>query len=240
MFQRIKNFIYFNKLKNKYRKYGGVRPASDGHDMDEYYRWIREWSTLTVRNVVEIGANYGQDAERLRYLFDLKQQDIYIFEAHPEIAEIAKKLFGFNTYQKAVFDEVKDVCLHAVHINDKNTGISTIMKKHAMKDTLLNQYNIQSIRMDRWMEQEKINYIDFCKIDVEDATYNVLAGFGDRIADVNAIQLESEHENIYENGKLWPEIELFMEKNEFEMALFTRHASQSDSLWIKKKYLKNP
>ena len=39
--------------------------------MDQYYNWIRLWTNMEVRNVVEIGANYGQDAERLRYLFGL-------------------------------------------------------------------------------------------------------------------------------------------------------------------------
>lgn len=234
----IRNKIYWAKMK-KIFKQKGIKPASTGLDMDQYYNWIRLWTNMEVRNVVEIGANYGQDAERLRYLFGLPKDNIYTFEAHPLIYEKAKKLFGFHSYNYAVFNRMGKLELHAVDENDDNTGISTIMNSKRFSDKLSKLYSVDSIRMDAWMENNQIEHIDFCKIDVEGVTYEVLESFGEKLQFVQAVQLESEHEKEYEGQRLWPEIEVFLENGGFTLVLFERHKTQSDSLWIQNRYLKS-
>lgn len=237
----VKNWIYDRKLKFRLRYRGGVfQAASDGRDMDEYYYWIRDWSRLKVRNIVEIGANYGQDSERLRILFGLKKKDIYIFEAHPRIAKTARKIFGFHTYQNAVFNEEKKIVLHGVDELCENSGISTVMHSDNLQDKLTKNFRVQAIRMDMWMQKNNLNHIDFCKIDAEGANYEVLQGFGEKLHHVNAIQIEAEHEADYDGEHLWEDISRLLEETGFVLVLFIRHTIQSDSLWIRKDFMYKP
>lgn len=234
----LKNRIYYAKMKRKFKR-GGVKPASTGADMDQYYDWLKLWSEIKVENIVEIGANYGQDAERLRYLFGLPREDIYVFEAHPLICKKAEMLFGFHSYNYAVFNAETKLTLHSVDENDDNTGISTIMSSKRFSSKLSKSHVVESIRMDSWMEKNHIDHIDFCKIDVEGATYEVLESFGDKLQLVYAIQLEAEHIKEYDEERLWPEIKEYLEDKGFAMVLFERHITQSDSLWIQNKYLRS-
>ena len=234
----LKNKIYYAKMRRKFKRVG-VKPASIGSDMDQYYDWLKIWSKIRVENIVEIGANYGQDAERLRYLFNLSKENIYIFEAHPLICKRAKMLFGFHSYNYAVFNVETKLTLHSVDENDDNTGISTIMTSKKFSNKLNKLYVVDSIRMDNWMEKNHIDHIDFCKIDVEGATYEVLESFGNKLHLVYAIQLEAEHIKEYKEERLWPEIKEYLENKGFTMVLFERHITQSDSFWIQNKYLKS-
>ncbi len=238
---KIENWIYFRKLSLRLRYRGGVfRAASDGRDMDEYYYWIRDWSRLKVNNIVEIGANYGQDSERLRTLFGLKKEDIYIFEAHPQIAKKARKIFGFHTYQNAVYNEEKRITLHGVDEFCENSGISTVMHSDHLHHILTKEFQVKAIRMDTWMQNSHLDSIDFCKIDAEGANYEVLQGFGEKLHKINAIQIEAEHEADYDGEHLWDEISNLLEESGFVLVLFRRHTIQSDSLWIRKEFLYKP
>lgn len=245
MFSEFMNQIYrqnyCRKLKRDLKIRGGViNPASFGLDMDEYYVWIRDWSKLKVKNIVEIGANYAQDAERLRMLFGLEKKDVYIFEAHPQIAEKARAIWGFHTYQNAVYNVEKSLTLHAVDERSENSGISTIMHSDSLDGKLKKKFQVQAIRMDTWMEKHHIDYIDFCKIDAEGANYEVLEGFGEKLYNVNAIQVEAEHETDFDGEHLWPDIANLLKKYGFVLVLFERHTIQSDSLWIRKSFMYKP
>ena len=67
-----------NKLK-----YIGYKPAwgGGGTALIPYVRYIKYGTTLQVKNVFEIGANFAQDADLLMECFGLAPSDIYVFEA---------------------------------------------------------------------------------------------------------------------------------------------------------------
>jgi hypothetical protein len=90
------------------------------------------------------------------------------------------------------------------------------------------------------MEAHHIDKIDFLKLDVEGVNYEVLEGFGDRIADVNSIHLEADHiKDFYgEQLKNFDAIEDLLLRNEFELIYFQRYTSQSDSFWLQREYIK--
>lgn len=222
---------------NKYIKYRGYNPASIGESMRPFADWIKDWSTLKVNNVVEIGANFAQDADFLMCAFRLSPGRVYVFEAHPDIYAAIKKIHRFNAYNYAVYNDEKDMTFNIVPLSSKNTGISSINK---LKKIETKEISVKSIRMDNFMKINKIDEIDFLKLDVEGSNFEVLEGFGARLADVHAIHIEAEHINIYNSDIfLFDAISGLLIKNGFVMVYFQRYSSQSDSFWVKKDFIKN-
>lgn len=225
--------IYANYVFKK--KYKGYCPASDGHDMQFFIDWINEWSTLNVKNVFEIGANFAQDAEYLAHGFNVNDEDVFVFEAHPELYNSIKRIHNFNAYNYAVFNENKEIIFNILPLNEKNTGLSSIL---SIKKGNTVPVKVNAIRMDYFMEVNGIEKIDFLKLDVEGVNWEVLDGFGNRLKDVNCIHVESEHTKIFkENNHLFSDIRDILKKNDFELIFFLRNKEQSDSFWIQKKYL---
>lgn len=229
-----------DKIRGKKRKASKIKQhpkrASNAESMKPFAEWVLNYTDLKPQIIFEIGANYGQDAEGLRYYFDLPESNVYCFEAHPDICKEIKKLYNFNVYNSAVYNQEKEMEFNVVDINSSNTGVSSLLSAEYNKD--FKKIKLKSIRMDNFMKEHKIDKIDFLKLDVEGCNYEVLEGFGDRLKDVNVIHIEAEHIEIWKDQKLFDDIKNILSQNGFVMVYFQRYLSQSDSLWIQKKYIK--
>jgi FkbM family methyltransferase len=205
--------------------------------MQQFIDYVKKNTTIKVENVFEIGANYGQDAEYLMNAFKIPPQKVYAFEANPEAYEAIKKLHRFNAYNFAVFNEEKEITFYVYPENDGWSGI------YGGKETNLSgrEITVKSIRMDNFLTANKIESVDFLKLDVEGASYPVLDGFGDEIKKVKALHVEAEHEKFHEMpDHLYGDISALLCGKGFELVYFHRFNDnrQSDSFWIKKEYLK--
>ena len=234
------------RMKPKIRFRTHSLAVSDPRSMRKFAEYIQHYTSITPRNVFEIGANYAQDAEGLRHYFDLKDQDVYVFEAHPQMVEEIRKMYNFHTIDKAVFNESTILTFNAVDItsvsNKYNIGMSSIF--HDLAQDLERDYRtfpiqVQAIRMDEWMSENKIGSICFLKLDVEGGSYEVLEGFGSRLSDVKSIHVEAEHIARWAKTKLYDDIAKLLHDNNFEQVYFCKKTYYSDSFWIQKKYL-NP
>jgi FkbM family methyltransferase len=215
------------------KRYDGYKPAGGmGDKMQPYIDYVKNDTNIKVKNIFEIGANFAQDADYLMEQFDLAPNDIYVFEAHPEIYEAIKKIHNFNAFNKAVYNEEGEIEFTIFPLNHINTGWSSIFHGDGVGEKI----KIGAIRMDAFMKEHNIEKIYFLKIDVEGGTYHVLDGFGERIKDINCVQLEAEHTG---SGILYEKISKLLLKNDFELIHFYRnnHMVQSDSFWIKKEYI---
>lgn len=222
---------YFSSFKNR-------KEASRGKAMKPFAKWVLECSSLIPKNIFEIGANYAQDAEALRTYFKLQPLDIWVFEAHPDLFMEIKKRYDFHAFNAAVYNENSKLSFQAVDIHQtKNTGISSILP-HQFSKEKMKTVTVDSIRMDDFMEKNRIDHIDFLKLDAEGCNYEVLEGFGSRLKDVRAIHVEAEHYVVWKGQKLYADIEALLTANDFSMIYFQRHFSQSDSFWIQKSFLK--
>ena len=232
----LRTLLGLKKKNKRLEKYKGYNPASNGCEMQQFIDWIKEWSTLEVRNIFEIGANFAQDAEYLALGFNIEPHNVYVFEAHPQIYEAITKIHKFNAYNYAVFNEEKEITFNILPITGNNTGLSSILNLNNHETTPV---KVQAIHMDNFMNKNNIDKIDFLKLDVEGCNWEVLDGFGNRLKDVNCIQVEAEHlDNYKEKNYKFNDIVDILTKNGFEMIYFQRYVSQSDSLWLQKKYLK--
>jgi FkbM family methyltransferase len=231
-------FICIRTFFKKYVKYRGynVIGKTFGSSLQPIIDYIKEYTTIKVDNVFEIGANFGQDAEYLMEAFKILPQSVYVFEAHPEICKVVEKIHRFNVYNYAVFNEEKEMIFHVVPLNSKNTGLSSVFVSNKTNQEVL----VNSIRMDNFMDINEIDAIDFLKLDVEGASYEVLEGFGDKIKSIKALHVEAEHEEVWSDAHhLYDDIASLLINNGFELIYFQRvFSAQSDSFWIKKEYLK--
>lgn len=182
--------------------------------------YLERLATFKPKNIFEIGANYGQDADFLRNRFNLKNSDVYIFEPHPEIIDEAKKSFSFNCYPFAVSDENKKMTFHAINLKSANSGISSLMNHKFNNESDYFDIEVEAIRMDNFISINKIDEIDFLKVDVEGATYEVLIGFGKELSRVRAIQIEAEYLPVWVGQKTWDDIYSLLSNNGFQLIHF--------------------
>jgi FkbM family methyltransferase len=214
--------------------------VSNGRGMKRYVNLIKNLSVIKPGNVFEIGANFAQDSEFLRIHFNLQPSNVFVFEPHPQIVKEINKYFDFNVFDVAVSDNNGMIKFHAVNLERyNNSGVSSIYKHEGLDDDCFDLIEVKSTRMDSFIVEHAIETIDFLKIDVEGATYDVVKGFGDKITIVKALHIETENAEIWKGQKLFDDIYSYLNAKGFTMAYFELlDGKQSDSFWIQKKYLK--
>lgn len=213
--------------------------VGDGSGIYKYAKEVLERTNIEVKNIFEIGANYGQDSEFLRLMFGLSPSCVYTFEAHPDISKEIQRWYKFHNYNYAVSDFLGVVTLHAVR-GGNNSGISTIADfQYARGYELI---EVDCIRMDEFLFKHlEIDEIDFCKIDVEGVNYEVLRGFGKELGRIKCIQIEAECMKQFEGHYLFRDIALLLIENGFELVSYdlSNRNNQSDSLWVRRDCLKS-
>lgn len=207
--------------------------------MNEYIEWVLNCSTLVPKVIFEIGANLAQDAKQLAAGFGLDDLSVWVFEPHPELCSIIRSDTNFNAFQVAISNYDGYSNLRAVSLNDAaNHGISSLRNRTTFSQEEFIDIRVPVYRMDTFIKNYGIKSIDFLKIDVEGSTLEVLEGFGDHIDRVVSLHVESEHMEHWDGQKLWPDVREFLEKH-FELVLFRRNFTQSDSFWIKKTHIRS-
>ena len=82
---------------------------------------------------------------------------------------------------------------------------------------ILNIEKVETVRLDNYLDKEKINTIDLIKIDTEGHEFQVLKGLGKKISNVGIILIEFHNDNIYLNYES-AKIHNYLEKNGFDLA----------------------
>jgi len=216
--------------------------VSDGRAMGLYADLVAKFCSFSPSNLFEIGANYAQDAEYLRKRFGLNEVDIYVFEPHSEIIKAVRELYKFNSYDIAVSNYNGKAIFHAIDIESneyKNSGISSLRKGLTTNSRNFSDIEVEVVRMDDFIRNNRIEAIDFLKLDVEGANYEVLEGFGNELSRVKSIQVEGEYIQYWEGQKLYWDIEQLLKKSDFELVHFflSGDGVQSDSFWVQRRYI---
>jgi FkbM family methyltransferase len=231
------------KLKPRIRIKTHKNAVNNGTSMQYYVDLVEKFCNFKPKNIFEIGANYGQDAEYLRKSFDIDAKNIFVFEPHPQIFKELKKMYDFNCYDLAVSNIAGRATFHSIDIENneyKNSGISSL--RNGIKTNRKNfiDIDVEVIRMDEFIKKNKIGEIDFLKIDTEGANYEAIEGFGIELNKIKVIQTEGEYKQYWEDQKLYKDMESYLIERDFLLVDFKLSSDgiQSDSLWIQKKYMK--
>ncbi|NTW29704.1 MAG: FkbM family methyltransferase [Candidatus Moranbacteria bacterium] len=216
-----------------------IQPASSGESMVPFVDWIRRYSTLVPINIFEIGANLGQDAEVLRREFGLDAKQVWVFEPHPDCYRYIREHHDFNAFDIAISNIDGVGNFNAIDIKkNNNSGISSLLRDTLREDDSFRKINVLTSRMDTFMCVREIRSVGFLKLDAEGFNYEILEGFGSRLADVNCVHVEAEHEEIWVGQRTYDDIADLLRNNGFELVFFQRYMSQSDSFWVQRKYIK--
>ena len=215
------------------------KAVGNGMHMGYYARLLKKHSIIQVKNIFEIGANYGQDAKYLQLFFGVLDKNVYTFEANPSISNAIDEMYSFSNFNYAVSDTAGKVIVHLVPDDNPNSGISTIASYAYAKEWP--QVEVPCICMKDFLEEHKdIEEINFLKVDVEGLNFEVLHGFGSKLSIVHAIQIEGDNVPFFEGHKLFEDIARLLFDNGFELIDYRLHEknTQSDSFWIHKDFLK--
>ena len=99
--------------------------------MRKFADLIKDYTSINVNLIMEIGANYGQDAEGLKYYFKLNPVQIYVIEAHPEIYNELKKTYpNFSSFNVAAFNKSSEIVFNAVNLNGEKMLLESKKQQH--------------------------------------------------------------------------------------------------------------
>lgn len=166
------------------------------------------------KTIIDIGANKGVFIDVCNYLFPYSK--IYAFEPLSDMFERIKSkknvtAFNFGLWDRKGYD--------TIYYNQENIGASSFLKptKEYTKDLVGEKKLIEKKAQLKRFDELKIPIERPCfvKIDVEGAEEKVLRGFGDRLKEVDVLQIEwffrEYHEGQTRLGTIMP----FLEKQGF-------------------------
>ena len=188
---------------------------------------------------MEIGSRDGHDTKEIADYWDLDYKNCYIIEAYPELSDRIKKQYPeFNIFSFAASNKKGTASFNAIKL-DKNLNIGTSSVLDCLVyDIPYDKITVNTDTVFNLLNENNLNGIDLIKIDVEGFTQEVLDGFGDKLTNVKAFQIETEKSEMWKGQKTHNEIVEFMKINNFELIDKVPHyGNQYDCLFINKKSL---
>jgi FkbM family methyltransferase len=186
---------------------------------------VVEPNTIRKKIGFDVGACVGETISK----FDGFDK-IYAFEPAPYVFNILvekhKNDPRIEFYEMAISDEngVKSLKYH------DNYGYSSFLEidkegEFAKKcqeidpgfDNIISIIDVQTKRIDTFMQEHCIEHIDFLKIDTQGNDLNVIKSLGKMIDKVDTIELEVQIKPLYKNSSSKEEIVDFMQKNNFDL-----------------------
>jgi FkbM family methyltransferase len=193
---------------------------------------------FTPITFMEIGSRDGHDTKEVADYWNLAPDNCYIVEAYPALCNRIKKEYPeFNTFGFAASDKIGTVEFNAVPLTeaDNNVGISSILECTAY-DVPSEKISVQTNTISNFLGEIGLLGVDLVKIDVEGFTQEVLDGFGDKIQNIKALQIETEKSEMWKGQKIHDDIVEFMESKGFTLlSKYDAWGNQYDCLFINNK-----
>lgn len=186
---------------------------------------------------VDVGAHKGETINLFLNNFNIKK--IISFEPSPITYEFLKKQitqlklnfkkteiiienFALGDEQKeSVIKHMSESSSSTINHIDQNS--SYFKKKFKIlnffgKKKLYKSLDIKIIKLSKYLSQNRIQKIDFLKIDTEGYEYEVIKGLEDHIKNVKMIMFEHHYDNMIKKNYTFSDIHLFFKKNFFKQA----------------------
>jgi FkbM family methyltransferase len=191
---------------------------------------------FTPITFMEIGSRDGHDTKHVADYWNLNPEDCYIIEAYPALCDRIKEMYPqFNTFGFAASNEIGTVEFNAIPLshNENTIGVSSMLNRGDMP---YEKITVQANTITNFLDYLGLEGIDLIKIDVEGFTQEVLDGFGDKLQNIKAFQIETEKWQSWEGQKIHDEIVEFMESKGFTLlSKYDAWTSQYDCLFINNK-----
>lgn len=211
--------------------------------MDIFHKLITEETNIEPKIILDIGSMDAEDANKLKVLFNLLDNDVWVVEPSTSQQVIIKNKYpNFNLITEAVYIEsgIKEFN----QVNGYDAGTSSLY------DRVDSWYELQGTGLEKRLVKTITGYelleiikkpIDVCKLDVEGLTYEVLNSFGSSLSKIKSIHLECEHKEVWKNQHLYDDVKNFLVSKNYKQIYFKFVSDgdlQSDSIWVLNDYLK--
>ena len=225
------NAAFILRMPTKYfEKYTNIKFQNK-----KEYRSTTEYPTLeittsnTKRKKIgfDIGACKGESIPKFKG-FD----KIYAFEPAPYVFDILTKKYKNDSriefHQIAISDEdtYRSFNYHNhygyssfLEIDKEGEFAKKCQEEDPGFDDVALVFDVQTKRLDTFMQENHIEHIDFLKIDTQGTDLNVIKSLGKMINKVDIIEAEVQIKPLYKNSFYKEEIIDFMEKNNFNLIL---------------------
>ena len=238
--KKIFSKLGYSIIKNN--SYGSLKEVVNKHfkHFDHLYNVMIIEQKPTI---FDIGSNMGNTIKLFKNKFP--QSKIYGFEPIPECYEIIKKKYKENKdieiYNLAV-GEKKEEKIFNIY---KRSGQSSFYKKTENTDWYLKsekqklkfpiqerEIKVNVISLDDFINEKKIDKIDFLKIDTQGYENFVLQGAKNALTNkiIKAIKLEMNFSNIYKKQNSFYEIEENLYKNNYKLYGITNFGNLNDDI----------
>lgn len=174
----------------------------------------------TTPVAIDIGANVGQYAERLRDLGFAGQ--IISFEpgaqAYELLAEKAKKQSHWHVRRRALSDQ-SGVAMLQVAANSVSSSLLPVAEEHVLaepRSRTVSQEEVQVVTLDSEM-QDELGRPFWLKLDVQGHELAVLRGAEQTLSDTYAVQAEISFGDLYHGQADWLELCAFLIERGFRL-----------------------
>jgi len=125
-------------------------------------------------NIFDIGTNAGSFVKALNRFGIYK--NIHCFEPHPVLANKVREVYPYVKLNEYCVGNTNDNI--DIYIPELSTGLSSIIKRPVFDklNQTINKLNTKCVTLDKYCSDNKIDMIDFIKIDVEGAEKMVFEG----------------------------------------------------------------
>jgi len=238
-FRGLKNYAYSN-LKSSQIMINDYNMILDSHDSfnlslkNSYEPIETELIKQKIKNddvVIDVGSNIGY----YTLLFASKigpQGHVFSFEPAPENSKILKSNVALNNFQNVTVEEFAVSNKSGkvdLYLADEGIGQHRIHESRFGKSSI----SVKMISIDEYLS-EKSQKIDFVKIDVEGAEYDVLKGM-ENILNVNPsieLLLEFNPINLIEHGSDPKEFLDFLKQKNFKLFQINKITNQFEIITL--------
>lgn len=166
---------------------------------------------ISINSFIEIGSRDGHDTKYIRDFWNLDDKNCFIIEAHPDCYSYILNTYpSFQTFNIAASDKTSVLKFNAGVVGvESNIGISSVLNR-TLDSFTSNLIEVDGWRMDDVMSHLNIEKIDLAKIDVEGFALQVLQGFGDKLSNFKALQIELEVQQVWEGQSYYTDVVSYM------------------------------
>ena len=216
-----------------------------------FKHFIKNINPNDVKIIFELGSRDLLDAKRLCEKYNA---DVFAFECNPECLKICQDTY--KTLPKYCKDRIRLID-KAVHIKTghtkfypfdsskyNNVGASSLLKIDFKSNRLENdpdygktnpqfEIQIECIRLDDFMNDMCIEYIDLLCVDLQGYELNALKSLGEYLHNVKYIITECSITSTYENGTSYKDLHDYLLKFNFKYICSNRFKYKIPDLSIK-------
>ena len=205
------------------------------------YSFLKKKIDKNINIFIDVGAHHGDTINEFLKIFSIEK--IYAFEPSKKnfiklkdkVTKIEKRnnvkikifplgigkkeeILSLNEITDGVSNTFNNLNINSIYLKKKKI-ITTFF---GIKKFINDKVPTKVIRLKDFLEQEKINKIDFIKIDTEGFEFNILLGLEEDIKKVKFILFEHHYDNMIIKDYKYKDIHKLLKENGFQKIFKTK------------------